>query len=270
MNFNLVPSEINRKLEPQLEEVMAGIRGGKDPEPLIRDFVSKVHKEWIGKAEEYARKVEEQRRLDKNEFEEEKRQLEKEFRSEHQTQHQILAAFALHLLKIRELQRDHEKFRNVKGEALITAIGDYCSGLDNLLVRHEDVKLEDNEQNSEALKKLREKCVDVANAQNKEIQGVLNCQRNNLPIPSICSNRSEIELGIQRIMQILFDLQSIVIYLTPEHWEPVDVDKITTLKCELEEKTGNLLQVLGTAEAEHKQEMQRKLSFRPDPRALRA
>lgn len=97
----------------------------------------------------------------------------------------------------------------------------------------------------------------------------------NLPNQSVCQNLDYIKTEIGKLNQILHEINSKIIFLTPvrswilipqlktilqEYWDKTVTTEIRNLKAELGETTANVLQLLESAEENHMIEIQKKLS----------
>lgn len=254
MSVSSIRSEINRAVEEQLQRTLANIRRGADAETQIRELMNVIHNEWMLRAVQYAKQHEENSKRVNEEFE---RKLEA-VRAENISLRQNHSA-QLHV--IRSMMAAHLMFAQLHPERLIELCGGFCSVLDAMIEQHEDVEISRNLQddvNLKVAKILQEKSAEIASSQGQTIREYLDnhlCSRN---FPQSSKNMNEISNEIMKLKNLLHQIQSSIIYLTPEHWDQETAKSMANLKSDLRETTGNLLQLLEETETDHKHKVDKK------------
>ncbi|KAF1757893.1 hypothetical protein GCK72_014350 [Caenorhabditis remanei] len=242
MSFSNIPSEIDRAVEDQLKRTLENIRRGADAETQVKELVNAIHNEWMSRAVQYAKQHEENSRRVKEEFE---RKLEAakaeniKLRQQHSAQ----------LHAIRSMMTNHLMFAELHPEKLIELCGSFCSVLGAMLEQHEDV---------EVSKKTQDDNAENASTQGRKITEYLDYKlcSGNFPVSS--KNLNEIDNEVRKLRNILHQIQSSIIHLTPEHWDQETANSIANLKSDLRETTGNLLQLLEETETDHKAKVDEK------------
>ncbi|CAB02895.3 uncharacterized protein CELE_F01G10.4 [Caenorhabditis elegans] len=253
----------SHKWSIKIKQYVERVKNGANVEEQFNAFSDEINQEWIEKAKEYARKQEEIRARDREDSQQKISKLEKAL-SHMQHQNRLMkAGFRTLLLQIQNMHKEHQKYAALHGEKLIDSCGRYCSLLNDLLDRHEDVEMFDGSDESvklEVLTILRNKSVELAKFQNEEMTEFNTEFISNLPNQSVCQNLDYIKTEIGKLNQILHEINSKIIFLTPEYWDKTVTTEIRNLKAELGETTANVLQLLESAEENHMIEIQKKLS----------
>ncbi|EFO90078.1 hypothetical protein CRE_13203 [Caenorhabditis remanei] len=191
----------------------------------------------MSRAVQYAKQHEENSRRVKEEFERKLEAAKAEninLRQQHSAQ----------LHAIRSMMTNHLMFAELHPEKLIELCGSFCSVLGAMLEQHEDVEVSKKTKDDVNLKIamiLQEKNAENASTQGRNITEYLDYKlcSGNFPVSS--KNLNKIDNEVRKLRNILHQIQSSIIHLTPEHWDQETANFIANLKSDLRETTGNLL-----------------------------
>lgn len=264
MSFSKYEIEINAVLEPKFREFLKNIHEVSNPELELRGLVNLIHQKWKSKAEEFAKYHEEKGKKDREEFERKLREMERALEVSKNENFILRQRQSEQLHFIKKLITEHLKFSELHPEKLMDLCGNFCSVLSALIDQHEDVEVSKSQcdfVNLEVARILREKSVEMAIEHDEGITEYLDNNLSSRNIPRLSGNCTEIDTEIRKLKDVLHEIQSLIHLLTPEHWDEDAASSIKKLKSSLEMTTGNVLQLLETAEATHKKELEAKFIF---------
>ncbi|CAO4374254.1 unnamed protein product [Caenorhabditis nigoni] len=254
MNFDSIPGEINRALEPRIQNTIKGILNGSDVDSELRQLIKVFNEAWKVKTKEYAAQQEERRKRDIEELEKKLKEMEKERDAMRNGNNYLRRRQNAQLHAIQSMMKNHLKFQNMHGEKLIDLCGSFCSVLGNLIEQHEDVEVSktlQKEVNLQVAKVLRQKSAVAAQEQDQEITEFLNKHLCSQHVPQAV-NWVQIEAEILVLRSTLHEISSMISNLTPEYWDQESTSRIGELKNNLSDSTGKVLKLLEEAEADHK------------------